>query len=86
MPGCGSGTVQIWEWDGYIAMTKGDPSTRRVPGYNRWRILPQTATGSLKGRLLRGEGENHWSVDGTQGEDFYDFGRGRLTGTLTCRR
>lgn len=81
--GCGEGSFKVYE-KGYIKLLESDPQTRRTPGFNTWRVLPDTATGTLKGRLLGGRGVNHWSADGTKTDN--DFGRGTFTGTITCQR
>jgi len=90
--GCGKGTFQVEETEGWIDYTMLDTTTGGAKGFNRWRVLPETATGELAGRLLGGGGVNNWmsytlgKLDGggsPGGER--EGGRGTFTGTLTCR-
>jgi len=91
--GCGRGTFQIEESDGWIDYTTYTPSTGGATGFNRWRVLPETATGELAGRLLGGSGVNNWtsyslgkfdSGGPSIGSD-REGGRGTFTGSVTCR-
>ncbi|HVE62337.1 MAG TPA: hypothetical protein VNB94_00855 [Mycobacteriales bacterium] len=88
IPGCGTGDIGAYESDGFIDVPKGNPATGAMPGYNRWKLLPETATGGLKGRVVGGSGENHWQVYGLRALPGMtgDFGNGRFTGTVTCRQ
>ncbi|MDX6197975.1 MAG: hypothetical protein QOJ79_1126 [Actinomycetota bacterium] len=88
VPGCGKGTFQIHEYDGDIDEPGADPLTGDAQGFNRWTVLPATATGDLAGRLIGGHGVNHWTQHSTRGLDFSatdGFGNGTFSGTLTCR-
>ncbi len=84
--GCGHGTFHMDESDGYIDFGRYDPVTNSAPGYNRWRIRPDSGTGDLVG--LAGEGENNWTfyLNGylpTAGPR--EGGKGVFTGTVSCR-
>jgi hypothetical protein len=84
--GCGKGDFDVFEWDGWVDMKRFDPATRSAPGFNRWRIIRDTATGQLRERIVAGEGVNHWTVYFDKAGTPRDFGRGRFTGTVTCVR
>jgi hypothetical protein len=88
VPGCGSGSFALRETKGVLKTFETDPQTQQTPGFNEWEVLPWTATGSLKGRLLGGHGVNHWHAYLTNFNPETaqeDFGQGRFTGTITCR-
>jgi hypothetical protein len=81
--GCGDGEFVVDTFDGWVDLTQWDPATNSAPGFNRWRVRPQSGTRGLTG-LIGGAGENHWrmyfSDTGTQ-----KWGKGLYTGTVTCQ-
>lgn len=88
VPGCGTGTFRFRETEGTIDILHTNPADGSTPGFNKWEIIPGTATGTLRGRLLGGHGVNNWKAYGMNAEPNTaqgDFGKGRFTGTITCR-
>lgn len=88
IPGCGAGTFKLRETEGTIDILHSDPVDGSTPGFNKWEIVPGSATGTLRGRLLGGHGVNNWKAYGMNSEPTTaqgDFGTGRFTGSVTCR-
>ncbi len=82
--GCGTGSYTFYG-KGYIDFSRFDPVTQSAPGYDTWRLLPESGTGQLT-NLVSGHGVNNWTfyAVGKNG-DPKQSGEGKETGTITCR-
>ena len=81
---CGKGSFIIDDYDAYVDIAKTDPSTGTAPGYNKWRIRPNSGTGDLVG--ISGQGVNHWTEHWVgEADTSQPAGTGHFTGSVTCR-